>query len=91
MDSNLFDEYWKQMKDLQQQVVKAAIGSFPGGIDQNNPFGTWDTALNLQKDLVDAAIKTQETGINMALSAQQNMCSNYFQLLRSSFRLESKS
>ncbi len=84
MDTNLFEEYSKQVKDWQQQVFNTWTASFPGGSNQNNFSDTWEAALNLQQDWVNAALKAQEVGINIALVTQQELWHSYFDLFRNS-------
>ena len=88
MDTNLLDEYSKQMKDWQQEVFKTWTASFPGGSNEKNFSSTWETAINLQQDWVNAALKAQEIGINIALGAQQELWRSYFDLLRNSSYLK---
>ncbi len=82
MATHLFDEYLKQMKDLQKKVFSATIENLPGGGNQNDLSAPLKKALSFQKGLLNVTLKAQETGINMALSAQQEMWRSYFKLLR---------
>lgn len=91
MYANLFSQYQKQMKDLQQQFVEASKGSVSGGSDQSTSFSsTLNTAMDLQKGFLKSALKAQEAGINMALSTQQKMFSNYLKMLESNFPTDKK-
>ncbi len=82
MATHVFDEYLKQMKDLQKKVFGAMVENLPGGANQSDPSAPLKKALSFQKGLINATLKLQETGVNMALNAQQDMYRSYFKLLR---------
>lgn len=82
MATHLFDEYLKQMKDLQKKVFSATVENLPGGGNQSDLSAPLKKALSFQKGLVNATLTAQETGINMALSTQEKMWGSYFKLLR---------
>lgn len=91
MYANLFNQYQKQMKDLQQQFFEASKGSVSGNSDQSTSFSnTLNTAMDLQKGFLKSALKAQEAGINMALSTQQKMLNNYLKMMQSSFPTDQK-
>lgn len=90
MDTNVFEQYRKNLKNFQEQVVKMSIASFPGGSKQSDAFSPMKAALNLQESWMNAAFKAQETGISMALGAQQQMSRSYFKMLRKSFFIKDK-
>lgn len=78
----LFDEYFKQIRDLQQKAFKTVAKSSSETGIKDKVSGSFETALNLQKEWLKAALKAQETGVNAVLSTQQELCNNYFKLLR---------
>lgn len=84
MDTNLFNEYSKQVGEWQQKLFNTWVESFPSGSDRDNLSETFKTTLNLQQDWVNAALKAQEVGIDIALGAQKELWRSYFELLRNS-------
>lgn len=90
MATSSFDEYSKQVKDWQKKVLKTTASSFSKVKNKDNSSAPWNKVADFQKSWLNAAIKAQETGVNTALSAQQDLWRNYFKVLRSNPYIKNK-
>ena len=84
MDTNLFNEYSKQVGEWQQKFFNTWMESFLGESERDNLSETWKTTLNRQQDWVNVALKVQELGIDIALGTQRELWRSYFELFRNS-------
>jgi hypothetical protein len=88
MSTQYFEEYQKQLNDWQQQFVdwqKQFVDvwtkNIPDGKLEPDLQKTFESNLNLQKELVQQYLENQEKATKMMLDTQKQFWDNYFETM----------
>ncbi|MFQ4141038.1 hypothetical protein [Chlorogloeopsis sp. ULAP02] len=83
--TNTWNEIQKQLSESQKKLVYTWINSLSsGGKIQENFFETFQKNLNFQRELINAALKAQETTSKLGIETQKQFWDNYFKLIQKS-------
>ncbi|AMW31100.1 MULTISPECIES: hypothetical protein [Arthrospira] len=84
MDTKLFEDYQKQMVDLQKKWFDAWTEGFPGWKPPSDLSEGFEQTLKLQEDMVKSYLETQKQTTQMMLDAQKQLWTEYFNTMRKS-------
>lgn len=84
MDTKLFEDYQKQMMDLQKKWFDTWMEGFPGFKSPANLSEGFDQTLKLQEDMIKSYLETQKHTTQVMLDSQTQIWTEYFNTMRKS-------